>query len=114
MGCRVIADENIEHRVVYRLDHYGHDVEHIDFVVPLGKGTSDEEIVQYSVEADRLILTNDDDFLREFDEPAHNGVLFIGDETLSTTEIADIVHAISTAVSQSDVTGIFYVSEKWI
>lgn len=97
MGFRILADENVECRVVHRLDHYGHDVENVDFVGSLGKGTDDGEIAQYSVETNRLILTNDDDFLREFDEPAYSGVLFIENETLSTTEIADIVHGISTA-----------------
>lgn len=37
MTFRVLADENVDQRVVHRLDHYGHDVEHVDFVSDLGK-----------------------------------------------------------------------------
>lgn len=32
MTFRVLADENVDHRTVNRLSHYGHAVEHIDFV----------------------------------------------------------------------------------
>lgn len=38
MGYRLILDENVEHEVFHRLDNYGHDVEHVDFVTELGKG----------------------------------------------------------------------------
>jgi predicted nuclease of predicted toxin-antitoxin system len=111
---RLIADENVPYSIVYRLEHYGHDVEHVDFVTSLGKGTNDEPIARYSIETDRLILTNDDDFLRKFDETEYNGVLFIENETLSETEITEIVHAISLTVRQTDVTGVFYVSSNWL
>ena len=41
MVYRLILDENVEHEVFHRLDNYGHDVEHVDFVPELGKGTAD-------------------------------------------------------------------------
>lgn len=41
MVYRLILDENVEHEVLHRLENYGHDVEHVDFVPSLGKGTDD-------------------------------------------------------------------------
>lgn len=30
MAFRGLADENVDHRVMYRLEHYGHDAVHVD------------------------------------------------------------------------------------
>lgn len=114
MSFRILADENVDHRVVHRLRHYGHDVEHVDFVAELGKGTSDESIARYSRSSNRLLLTNDTDFLTDFDEEAYNGLLFLEDETLSTEQVSDIVHAIAEVVNQETVQGVFYVSREWL
>ena len=47
MSFRILADEDVDHRVVHRLRHYGHDVEHVDFVAELGKGIDGGSIAQY-------------------------------------------------------------------
>lgn len=52
MGYRLLLDEDIEHEVLQRLTADGHGVEHVDSVSRLGKGTSDETIARYSVDAD--------------------------------------------------------------
>jgi predicted nuclease with TOPRIM domain len=38
MAYRLILDENVEHEVLHRLENYGHDVEHVDFVLEVGEG----------------------------------------------------------------------------
>jgi hypothetical protein len=114
MTFRVLADENVNHRVVNRLEHYGHDVEHVDFVPELGKGSDDEDIARHSVEDGQLLLTSDDDFLTDFDDGDYRGLLFIGDETLSSELIADIVHTMSEVVGQTRSDGVFYVSQSWL
>lgn len=114
MSFRLLADENVDHRVVHRLRHYGHDVEHVDFVGELGKGADDGSIAQYSRSTDRLLLTSDDDFLTDFDETAYRGLLFVEDEGLSARQVSDIVHSIAELVSQEDVEGVFYVSRAWL
>ena len=114
MSFRILADENVDHRVVHRLRHYGHDVEHVDFIAELGKGADDESIAQYSLSANRLLLTSDDDFLTDFPEDAYSGLLFIEDETLSAEQTSDIVHSIAEIVSQEDIEGVFYISRQWI
>lgn len=115
MSLRVLADENVDHQVVYRLAHYGHDIEHVDFVSALGKGSSDETIARYSRQEDRHILTNDDDFLTDFTGDEYHGLFFITDETLAGTEIAEIVHTISELVpSERPTNTILYVSSNWL
>jgi predicted nuclease of predicted toxin-antitoxin system len=114
MSFRLLADENVDHRVVHRLRHFGHNVEHVDFVGGLGKGATDGEIAKSSLQDTRLILTSDDDFLTDFGSSDYSGLLFIEDETLTPTEIADIVHVISAAVDQSEINTPFYVSRNWL
>ena len=72
MSYRVLLDEIVEYEVGFRLENYGHDVEHVDFVAEFGKGIEDERIADYSRSADRLILTYDDDFPHE---EVHRGVV---------------------------------------
>ncbi|PSP87817.1 hypothetical protein BRC90_09260 [Halobacteriales archaeon QS_4_69_34] len=67
-------------------------------------------IAQYSLEEDRLVLTSDDGFLTDFESAAFRGLLFIEDETLSTTTVADVVHAIAETVEQEHVEGVLYVT----
>jgi predicted nuclease of predicted toxin-antitoxin system len=113
MTLRVLADENVDHRVVHRLAHYGHDVEHVDEAPDLGKGTDDASVVEYSSTTGRAVLTSDDDFLTEFDSDGFPALLFIEDESLGPTATADIVHEIGSA-TESEPSGVVYVSRTWI
>jgi predicted nuclease of predicted toxin-antitoxin system len=83
-------------------------------VAELGKSTTDDVIAAYSLDTDRLILTNDDDFLREFDASAYCGLLFIEDETLTSETISDIVHALSEHIDHEQADGVLYVSTNWL
>lgn len=114
MTLRLLADENVDHRVVHRIDHFGHDIEHVDFVPALGKGCSDEAIAQYSEDENRLVLTNDDDFLTGFTDDDYRGLLFIADDSLSGDGIAAIVHAIGETLEAEQLDGVIYVSSNWL
>lgn len=59
------------------------------------------------------MLTNDEDFLRAFGSSDFTGVLFIDDESLSASTVADIVSEILAAVDDPD-GRVFYVSENWL
>ena len=113
MTARLLADENVDHRVVHRLENYGHDVEHVDFASGLDKGSDDTGVADYSLETDRLLLTSDDDFLTDFETTEYTGLLFIDDEALGPVAISDIVHEIVTTVT--DPSGnTYYVSQNWL
>ena len=114
MVYRLILDENVEHEVCHRLANYGHDVEHVDFVAQLGKGTADHPIAKYSLDTDRVIVTYDDDFVLEVDEGTYRAVLYFGDATLSVEQVADIIHAVSQNYPQAELQGLEYVGEEWL
>lgn len=114
MAYRLILDENVEHEVLHRLENYGHDVEHVDFVPELGKGTADHPIARYSLDANRVIVTYDDDFALEVDEGLYRAVLYFDDATLSVEQVADIIHTVSQNYPQAELQGLEYVGEEWL
>lgn len=114
MPYRLVLDENVEHDVYHRLENYGHDVEHVDFVPKLGKGADDDPIAQYSLDTDRVILTYDDDFVIEIDEEEYVAVLYVGDATLSVKQVADIVHSVSQSYPQEELDGVEFVGDAWL
>lgn len=113
MSYRILADENVDRRVVPRLAADGHDVVHIDESDQLEKGTDDRSIAAYSLESDRLVLTGDDDFLREFETAAYAGLLFLEDDSLTYREIGEAVTAIASMIPQEDVETV-YVTRSWL
>jgi|SRR6056297_3264837 len=114
MAYRLILDENVEHEVLHRLENYGHDVEHVDFVPELGKGTADHPIARYSLDTNRVIVTYDDDFVLEVDDGTYRAVLYFDDATLSVKQVADIIHAVSQNYPQAELRGLEYVGEEWL
>lgn len=114
MAYRLVLDENVEHEVLHRLENYGHDVDHVDFVPELGKGTDDYPIAEYSLDADRVIVTYDDDFALEMDEDDYLAVFYFSDVMLSTQQVADIIDAVSQDYPQEELRGLEYVGEKWL
>jgi hypothetical protein len=113
MTYDLILDENVEHEVYYRLENYGHDVEHVDFVPELGKGVSDHPIAAYSRETDRIIVTYDDDFVLELADEDYRGVLYVHDASLSVETVADIIDTVAEHYPQSELTGVAYIGEEW-
>lgn len=114
MTYRLVLDENVEHEVCHRLKNYGHDVEHVDFVPSLGKGTGDDSIARYSVETDRVIVTYDDDFVLDVDEESYRAVLYISDAGLTVKQIADVIHAVSQQYPQAELRGLEHVGRDWL
>jgi hypothetical protein len=114
MGYRLLLDENIEHEVMHRLEKYGHDVEHVDFVPALGKGIDDRSIGQYSLDEERIIITHDTDFVDTIDSVDYHVAIFFEDMTLSARQVADIVHIMSEYVPQSQLNGLEFGNTDWL
>ena len=114
MGYRLLLDENIEHEVLHRLTADGHDVEHVDSVPRLGKGTSDETIARYSLDADRIIVTHDDDFVEDVPPNRYRAALFFADDTVSATEIANVVDRMSRFYPHEEVAGLQKTGREWL
>lgn len=114
MGYRLLLDENIEREVLHRLTEGGHDVEHVEFVSRLGKGTNDGEIAQYSLDTGRTIVTYDDDFIEDISQSRYRAVFFFADDTISAKEITDIINNMSRIYPHEDVTGLQKTGREWL
>lgn len=113
MGYRLLLDENLEHEVLTRLEDR-HDVQHVDFVPELGKGTSDEALARYSIATDRTIVTYDDDFVGEISPEQYRAVLFFEDDTLPARDIAAVVDAMSAVYPHDRVDGLQKAGRDWL
>lgn len=114
MSYRLLLDENIEHEVLHRLEHYDHDIEHVDFVSQLGKGASDTALARYSVTVDRTIVTYDDDFIEDVPPKQYRATLFFEDVTLSAHAIAEIIHTMSQVYPHDQVQGLQKTGHEWL
>lgn len=114
MSYRLLLDENVEHEVFHRLESKYHDIEHVDFVPTLEKGTSDEMLAQYSVENDRTIVTYDDDFIGTLSDSEYRAVIFFEDDTMSAREVAEILHVMSTVYPHDAVHGLQKAGKEWL
>ncbi|MFB6180204.1 MAG: DUF5615 family PIN-like protein [Halorientalis sp.] len=114
MAVRFLLDENIEQQVLHRLEKYGYDVEHVEFVTELGKGATDTDIAQYSLANAAVIATQDDDFVTDHDDSDFFGVVYFEDATLTATEIADILHRMADSYPHSAFEGIEFGGRAWL
>lgn len=114
MAYRLLLDENVEHEVGHRLQNYGHNSEHVDFVSELGKGTEDQAIGNYTLDEDRVLLTYDDDFVLDVSEEAYRAVLYVPDASLPVDTVADIVDAVASQYPQDELDGVEYVGPEWL
>jgi len=112
MAYRLLADENIERATITYLEQLGHDVEWVGERPELGLGIDDETIVQYASADNRLVLTQDDDFLT-LAADHRVGVLFQTDETLSARTVGDIIDELADHIDQSTIV-VEYVSRNWL
>jgi predicted nuclease of predicted toxin-antitoxin system len=98
---------------VHYLRKFEHDVDRLDDVAELGLGAEDDSIARYAREHDRLILTQDHDFVSEPMIENTEGVLFQRDRTLTTREVGDAINEMAQYLDQSEIT-LEYVSRNWL
>ena len=108
MGYRRVLDENVGHEVAHRLEGDEHDVEHVDLVPELGKGTTDRSIARYSLDTDRVIVT-DDNVVLDVDDGTYRVAPYVADAALAVERVADIAHAVSQQYPQAELQGLEYV-----
>jgi uncharacterized protein with PIN domain len=113
MTYRLLADENVERPLVYKLRNYGHDVEYVDELGDHGKDTDDLRLAAYTKREDRLLLTYDNDFVHDISESELRGVLFVQEESAASGKIADAVDRMAEFYPQDEVHGVEYV-DNWL
>lgn len=97
MGYRILCDENVPPQTVRYLRKAGHDAVHVSEV--LGSGTDDPSVAAYASERNRLVLTNDADFLDDEKYPEQT-VLYYPNNRLRPYEIAELVSEIHSALPE--------------
>lgn len=117
MPYRLLLDEMIERNLVEYLEKLDHDVERVVDCRELGPGTDDSRVVEYAEGHDRLVVTDDDDYLANHDALERIGVLFRPDARLSAFDTANVINEISNQVPQTAVVEhdeAYHLSEEWI
>lgn len=114
MPYRLLLDENVEHEVYHRLENLGHDVEHVELVDRLGQGVTDDAVAQYSLDTGRRILTYDDDFWTALERDQFAGVLYVEDQSIPPTDVADIVHAMARHYPVDELPAVQYAGREWL
>lgn len=74
-----LADEHVERAFVTALSDNGYDVETV--AGSEVSGAPDPDVVERARQAGRVILTNDDDFVRIADQRDHAGILLYSDQS---------------------------------
>lgn len=110
---RILADEHVPPAFISALRGEGHDVAVVGDDVALG--ATDTVLVEYALETDRIILSEDADFrgaAPELDRDPHPGVLAC-DTAASAGEIATAIRRIDTYTDDLSET-VLFVPGNWV
>lgn len=110
MGYRILVDENIDPGAAELLRERGHDTVNIEAV--LEKGVGDSQIAEHARRHDRLVLTNDTDFLGPRRQHGIS-VLYCPENTMPAHEIAARVDEVGRMIpDQTDLPKITWLTEE--
>ena len=114
MQVSLLLDENIAAPLAAKLDKAGHDVVRVVDEKELGEGVDDTAIRRYAVEADRLIVTSDNDFV-QMPVEAHSGVFYVPDQSLPAHELYHIIqHVIDAFPNRAAMETVTYITTDWL
>lgn len=111
---RILADENMDVRVVRGLAEAGHDVLSVREAMP---GADDSAVLQTAVSQQRIILTHDRDFvtLHRSSNSRHSGIILLRlDQESSMRILLRTLHALSSTSPDKFPGHIVVVSETGI
>lgn len=111
---RLLLDEGVEDEVSRRLAALGHDVEQVDSVPRLGKGSTDAAVGRYSIETDRFVVTYDDDFVLDLEPTDYRAVLYFDDASTPADQVAAIVDSMSALYPPDEVEGLVEMGRNWL
>lgn len=85
----LIADVHVKTAYLTALRSEGYDIERVVDIEALGGTASDDEILAYAAENNRIVLTND---AKDFDrDNGHSGVIIVPQSGLTPGEVAAAV-----------------------
>jgi arginase family enzyme len=99
MGYRILVDENTSPRVAEILRLKGHTATHVH--AKLNEGADDRTILEFARRHEYLLVSHDPDFL-DPKTAAGVTVLYYGDDTMDTGDIAERVDTLAEWVPDAD------------
>lgn len=92
-----VADEHVHSAVINALRSKGYDV--VRSQDEYGEGVDDPELLEKTAEDDRVLLTNDRDFVGYADEVNHAGVIIYTDQKRPPREVLRAIIRVEDAYS---------------
>lgn len=105
---KICSDENIKRSITTLLEQEGYDVVRVQDELEIG--FEDEAIVRFCREANRVLLTNDDDFF-EFND--HPGILFLDEQRTPPRTVVTAVQRIDRHVADT-ADQVWHVPDGWV
>lgn len=113
MAYRFLPDENMEPKTLHRLKST---TTTSSTSIPSRNSDEPRQIRQLQpiLRTQRVIVTFDDDFIIEHDESDYYGAIYFEDVKLSATNVADVVHEITTVYPESAFRGLEFGGREWL
>lgn len=106
----LFCDEHVHPVLVHLLKDAGFDVETVEDDVR--KGIDDEEIASYVERSNRILVTNDTDFLRSVPE---TGVIYYPEHDENPKKILRALESLRRYVEPEEIRGnVIYVPGNWV
>lgn len=112
MTLSFVADEHVKRVFITELRANGYDVAWTDG--GYARGASDVEHLEHSREDDRVVLSNDSDFLRLHDEYDHAGIVLYDDQNMPVTEFIQGIKRIERFVPEEELRGNVVWLDAWV
>jgi hypothetical protein len=105
---RLLCDENVRGSIVRLLEQEGHDVERVQDVLDVGD--PDSAVLEYATDTDRVVLTNDTDFL----DSEGVGVLFLDTQMSDPRPVVTAIGRIERVTDGSVSNTVYHVPDGWV
>ena len=108
---KLLADENISPNSVASLRNLGFDIIHVREIGLRGK--PDEEVMDYAMKEDRVLVTIDSDFadIRKYPPGTHGGIIRMRLKFCSARAVSACLELLLKALSEKDVKGNLVVTD---
>lgn len=106
------ADENVPRAFVTALESNGFTV--VDAAEERGQETVDEALLQWATETDRVIVTNDRDFVELDTSHDHGGVIVYTDPGISPGEFARAIRRVDRQFTPESMENTLVWLDSWL
>ncbi|WP_254544508.1 DUF5615 family PIN-like protein [Halomarina pelagica] len=111
---RFLLDEHTERDLADKLVRDGHDVERVVALSDLGPGVPDDRVRSYARSTDRIVVTNDDDFV-EVEADDRGCVFYYPNQRLASFDLYRIItNVVEAFPDRESFPSVVFLTEKWL